>query len=177
PPQRRHHHGGFRQAAILARRRPAARPAHPRVFYLGAHRRRHRRPVRADLLAHPLIFRPRHPPRPRNRIENEGEDNGRGGLIQCRKCRVPVKAIAMPRASAAAMTSASFTEPPVWIAAVAPASAAAMSPSGNGKNASLQTTLPASGNFASPAFHTAIRLASTRLIWPAPVPSVRPSPT
>ena len=30
---------------------------------------------------------------------------------------------------------------------------------------------------ASPAFHTAMRLESTRLIWPAPVPSVRPSPT
>ena len=38
---------------------------------------------------------------------------------------MPVNAIVMPRASAAAMTSASRTEPPGWMAAVAPASAAA----------------------------------------------------
>ena len=98
-------------------------------------------------------------------------------IYQCRKCRAPVNAIAIPRSSAAAMTSGSFTEPPGWMAAVAPASAAASRPSGNGKKASLHTTLPASGSFASPAFHTAMRLESTRLIWPAPVPSVRPSPT
>ena len=77
---------------------------------------------------------------------------------------VKSNAIAMPRSSAAAITSASRTEPPGWIAAVAPASAAAINPSGNGKNASLQTTLPWSESPASPAFHTAMRLESTRLI-------------
>ena len=46
-------------------------------------------------------------------------------LGQWRKWRRPVKTIAIPRASAAAITSASFTEPPGWIAAFAPASAAA----------------------------------------------------
>src|SRR5690606_7954637 len=43
---------------------------------------------------------------------------------QCLKCRLPVKIIAMPRSSAAAMTSASRMAPPGWMAAVAPASAA-----------------------------------------------------
>jgi hypothetical protein len=47
---------------------------------------------------------------------------------------------------------------------------------GKGKNASLQTTLPARESPASPAFQTAMRLASTRLIWPAPMPRVRPWP-
>ena len=32
---------------------------------------------------------------------------------------------------------------------------------------------PLSDNPASPDFQTAIRLASTRLIWPAPIPNVR----
>ena len=36
---------------------------------------------------------------------------------QCRKCRMPVKTIAMPRSSAAAMTSSSRIEPPGWITA------------------------------------------------------------
>ena len=92
---------------------------------------------------------------------------------QCRKCRVPVNAMVMPCSSAAAITSASLTEPPGWMAALAPASAAAIKPSGKGKNASLQTTLPLSESFASCAFQTAMRLASTRLICPAPIPTVR----
>src|SRR5205085_8053799 len=58
-------------------------------------------------------------------------------------------------------------------AQVAPASAAARSPSGNGKNASLATALPLSDKPASIAFQTAIRDESTRDIWPAPIPSVR----
>jgi hypothetical protein len=37
---------------------------------------------------------------------------GRGGLAQCRKCRIPVKIMAMSRSFAAAMTSSSRTEPP-----------------------------------------------------------------
>ena len=63
-----------------------------------------------------------------------------------------------------------------WMAAVAPASAAATRPSANGKNASLQTALPRRSSAASPAFQTAMRLESTRLIWPAPTPSVRSGP-
>ena len=49
-----------------------------------------------------------------------------------RKWRKPVNTIAMPAASAAAITSASRREPPGWIAAVAPARIAASSPSANG---------------------------------------------
>ncbi|CAN5222642.1 hypothetical protein BH10PSE1_BH10PSE1_11970 [soil metagenome] len=55
---------------------------------------------------------------------------------QCLKTRTPVNAMASPASSAAAMTSASRMEPPGWITAVAPAAAASISPSANGKNAS-----------------------------------------
>jgi hypothetical protein len=61
---------------------------------------------------------------------------------------MPVKTMAMPRRSAAAITSGSRTEPPGWITAVAPAFAASSTPSANGKNASEATTLPASGCWA-----------------------------
>ena len=61
---------------------------------------------------------------------------------QCRKCRRPVNTIARPCSSAAAMTSASFTDPPGCTTAVAPAAASASRPSRNGKNASEATTLP-----------------------------------
>jgi len=47
--------------------------------------------------------------------------------------------MAMPWSSAAWITSASRTEPPGWITAVAPASIATRSPSANGKNASEAT--------------------------------------
>src|SRR3984957_12293918 len=83
-----------------------------------------------------------------------------GALVQrgaqCLKWRTPVKAMARLRSSAAAMTSGSRTEPPGWMAAVAPASAAAIKPSGKGKKASLQTTLPRSESPASFAFKIAI---------------------
>src|SRR5713101_8415488 len=85
---------------------------------------------------------------------------------------MPVNTIASPSRSAAAITSGSRTEPPGWITAVAPAFAASSTPSGNGKNASEATTLPASGVCA---FITAIFTESTRLICPAPTPSVAPS--
>jgi len=52
---------------------------------------------------------------------------------QCRKWRLPVNTIARPCSSAAVMTSASFTEPPGWTTAVAPAAARASRPSRNGK--------------------------------------------
>src|SRR6185312_1389004 len=99
--------------------------------------------------------------------------------VQCRKWRVPVNTIATLCASAASITFASFTEPPGWITAVAPASMATSRPSGNGKNASDATTEPlvsGAGSFssfaASSALRAAMRAASTRLICPAPIPTV-----
>ena len=59
---------------------------------------------------------------------------------------------------------------------LAPASIAACRPSANGNMASEAIALPLRSRPASPAFQTAIFAASTRLIWPAPMPSVR-SPT
>ena len=53
--------------------------------------------------------------------------------------------MARPAASAASITLSSRIEPPGWMTAVAPASAAAKSPSGKGKKASEATTDPASG--------------------------------
>ena len=55
---------------------------------------------------------------------------------------MPVNSIARPASSAAAMTSSSRIEPPGWITAVAPASAAASRPSANGKKASDATAEP-----------------------------------
>ena len=55
--------------------------------------------------------------------------------------------------------------------AVAPFFTASSTPSGNGKNASDATTVPAKG---STAFIAPIRTESTRLIWPAPTPTVWP---
>ena len=52
---------------------------------------------------------------------------------QCRKCLLPVNTIARPCSSAAAITSASRTDPPGCTTAVAPAAATASSPSRNGK--------------------------------------------
>ena len=64
---------------------------------------------------------------------------------QCRKWRMPVKTMARPFSSAASITSLSRIEPPGWMTAVAPASAAASRPSANGKKASDATTLPIAG--------------------------------
>ena len=81
--------------------------------------------------------------------------------------------------SAASITSSSRIEPPGWITAVAPASIATSRPSANGKNASEATTEPlVSGAAASvrapasSALRAAMRAESTRLIWPAPMPTV-----
>ena len=63
---------------------------------------------------------------------------------QCLKCRRPVNTIAIPCSSAAAITSASRTEPPGCTTAVAPAAATASRPSRNGKNASDAATDPRS---------------------------------
>ena len=70
---------------------------------------------------------------------------------QCRKWRTPVKTMARPFSSAAAITSSSRMEPPGWITAVAPASAAASRPSANGKKASEATTEPRVSGSAAPA--------------------------
>jgi hypothetical protein len=56
-----------------------------------------------------------------------------------------------PASSAAAITSSSRTDPPGWMTAVAPASAAARRPSGKGKKASEATTEPFAGARAGPA--------------------------
>ena len=69
---------------------------------------------------------------------------------QCRKCRIPVKTIASPASSAAAITSSSRIEPPGWITAVAPASAAASRPSAKGKKASDATAEPIVRGSAQP---------------------------
>ena len=61
---------------------------------------------------------------------------------QCRKWRSPVKTMAMPCSSAAAMTSSSRTEPPGWMTAATPADAQASRPSRNGKKASLAAAPP-----------------------------------
>ena len=78
-----------------------------------------------------------------------------GRSLQCRKCRIPVNAMAIPAASAAAMTSASRIEPPGWMTAVAPASIAATSPSAKGKKASEATTEPCVREAGSPAARAA----------------------
>src|SRR5690606_12413867 len=94
---------------------------------------------------------------------------------QCRKCRTPVNTIAMPRSSAAAMTSSSRTEPPGWITATAPASTTTSRPSRKGKKASEAPTEPACARPAFSALIDAMRAESIRLICPAPTPIVAPS--
>ena len=81
--------------------------------------------------------------------------------------------MAMPAASAAAITSSSRTEPPGWMQAVAPASIADCKPSAKGNIASDATMLPLRSSPASFAFQIAMREESTRLICPAPMPRVR----
>src|SRR3954452_16195281 len=92
---------------------------------------------------------------------------------QCLKCRRPVNTIASPCSSAAAITSASRTDPPGWTTAVAPARATASRPSRNGKNASEAATDAVSDFDAACAFMIATFTASTRLICPAPIARVR----
>ena len=91
---------------------------------------------------------------------------------QWRKWRRPVRIMAMPCSLQAATVSSSRREPPGWMIAVTPAAAATSGPSRNGKNASEASTAP---RLRSPAFSTAIRTESSRLIWPAPTPRSWPS--
>ena len=90
--------------------------------------------------------------------------------------------MARPRASAASITLASPIEPPGWITAVAPASAAWISPSGKGKKASEAQAEPTASDCGRPAVSAAswariaaMRAESRRFIWPAPIPAVWPS--
>src|SRR5205085_1131086 len=76
----------------------------------------------------------------------------------------------------------SATNPLAWFTAVAPASAAASSPSAKGKKASEATAEPIvfgtgqpAFSAASFAFQAAIRADSSRFICPAPIPAVTPS--
>ena len=68
---------------------------------------------------------------------------------------MPVKTIASPASSAAAITSSSRIEPPGWITAVAPASAAASRPSAKGKKASDATAEPIVRGSPQPALSAA----------------------
>ena len=87
--------------------------------------------------------------------------------------------MAMPAASAAAMHSASFLDPPgsttYWI----PNAAAASMLSGNGKKASETSTVwartcagsrPRRATFSRAFSMASLRMESTRLGWPAPMP-------
>ncbi|MCY1542669.1 hypothetical protein D9M68_784290 [compost metagenome] len=78
----------------------------------------------------------------------------------------------MPASSAAAITSLSRIEPPGWITAVMPALAALSMPSRNGKKASEAMTAPFTSRPACSALMAAMRAELTRLIWPAPTPTV-----
>ena len=80
---------------------------------------------------------------------------------------MPVKTIASPARSAAAITASSRTEPPGWMAAVTPAAIAVSKPSGNGEEG-IAGEYRAGG--PSPALSTAMRTLSSRLGWPLPTP-------
>ncbi len=83
---------------------------------------------------------------------------------------MPVSTMAIWCSSTALITSSSRMEPPGWMTAVMPAWAAASMPSRNGKKASEAMTHPFS---VEPAFRVASFTESTRLICPAPIPTVR----
>src|SRR5579875_3210951 len=90
---------------------------------------------------------------------------------QCLNWRSPVKTIAMPCSSAAAITSASRTDPPGWATAVMPAAAMVSKPSRKGKKASLA---PAPPRALPAALATASSPGETRFCWPAPMPTAMP---
>src|SRR3989442_4779304 len=69
-------------------------------------------------------------------------ENEKQLVAQWRKHLSPVRSIATPRDSAAAIDSSSRTEPPGCAIAVIPAFAAISTESGKGKNASEQSTAP-----------------------------------
>ena len=72
------------------------------------------------------------------------------------------------------MISSSRILPPGWIAQLAPPFTTTSKPSRKGKKASLATAEPLRLRPAFSALILAMRAESTRLIWPAPIPSVIP---
>src|SRR4051794_2334674 len=94
------------------------------------------------------------------------------GRHQWRKWRRPVSTIATPARSAASIDSLSRLDPPGWTITLTPASIASSGPSANGKNASDASTAPR--RWSRRHFSRARRTESTRLIWPAPTPTVAP---
>ena len=90
-----------------------------------------------------------------------------------RKCRRAVKTIAAPAFSTASITSSSRREPPGWTIAVAPGvERDAAARRGRGRTRPTRAPSPRRRGRSDAAFSTAIRTASTRLIWPAPMPIV-----
>src|SRR5437867_2038488 len=96
-------------------------------------------------------------------------------VAQWRKHLSPVRSIATPRDSAAAIDSSSRTDPPGCAMAAIPALAAISTESGNGKKASEQRIAPRTSCPERSALRSARRTASTLDDCPAPIPSVRPS--
>src|SRR4030065_632988 len=83
---------------------------------------------------------------------------------------MPVNPMAMPCSLAASMTSLSRIEPPGWMTAVTPTSAAWSRPSRNGKNASEAMTLPCTSSPASGPLIQAGRPLDTAPTLPASAP-------
>src|SRR5256712_12206383 len=79
--------------------------------------------------------------------EHPDSDSGHR-VPQCLNSRIPVKTIAIPCASAAAITSSSRIDPPGWATTATPPFASSSMPSRNGKYASLTATLPRAAPFA-----------------------------
>ena len=96
-------------------------------------------------------------------------------IVSAGNAAAPVNTIARPRSSAAAITSASRTDPPGCTTAVAPASATRVEAvAEREERVGGRDRCPASDPGA--AFITATFTASTRLICPAPTASVRSAP-
>ena len=92
---------------------------------------------------------------------------------QWRKWRRCVKTIVAPASSTAAITSSSRFEPPGWIDRGHARAQRQLRAVGEGEE-SVRGQRPRRSTACpcSRAFSTAIRTESTRLIWPAPIPSV-----
>src|SRR5581483_516529 len=93
----RRHQLRLRKNSILARRRETTRLAPARIVCVDNFNCRYGRAILSDLLAAEI---------------NWWGERSREPKFQCLKCRTLVNAIAIFLSSAAAITSASFTEPP-----------------------------------------------------------------
>ena len=93
----------------------------------------------------------------------------------------PVKTIASPASSAAAITSSSRIEPPGWITAVAPPRPPPSARRGRERRRPRPRRCPGQRRGQAQrlghalGLRAAMRQLSTRLIWPAPTPTVAPS--